>query len=78
MIISGKKVGQGCSEAFGALSHPQTAEFMNEYLDLCRKHGMALCPQNTDYEICFLVPLRVVPVTDEVVSEINDSWVCFE
>ena len=79
MKITGKVVGhEDTTDAFGALNRNESAGFMNDLLAVCEKHGLALAPQDSEYEISFHEPMRVVPLTPEISKELADSWVCFE
>jgi hypothetical protein len=52
---------------------------MSELMELCRKYGLVLVPQNSDYD-AFVPsePMRVVPLTEELEKDIARSSVCFE
>jgi len=67
------------SDSYYAVSQPETALFMSELMELCRKYGLVLVPQNSDYD-AFVPsePMRVVPLTEELEKDIARSSVCFE
>lgn len=51
---------------------------MRELMSLYKRNGLALVPQNRDYEAVFETPMRVVPLTEEIENDLLGSWVCFE
>jgi len=65
------------SDAFSATSQPESSLFMSELLALCNRHGMALVPQSSEYEVDLHNPMRVVPLTPDIEREMKESWVCF-
>ena len=75
MKITGGTVG---TDAMGATERSESKEFMYDLLAVCHKHGLALVPQDTSYDVSFLIPMRVVPLTPEIEHEIEGSWVVFE
>lgn len=68
----------GISDAKAALEDVAAGVFLKELIELSRKHGLVLVPQDEEYHVSFLNPMRVVPMTDEIEKEIRESWVCFE
>lgn len=79
MKITGAIVGCAlATDAYGAKDRAESAEFMKDLLVVCQKHGLALVPQDSEYDISFHEPMRVVPLTPEISKEIAEAWVCFE
>lgn len=62
---------------FAACSIPATAEFLNEYRELCKKHKMALVPTE-DQEADFHHNMRCIPIDGKVEAFLNRTTVKVE
>lgn len=67
----------GRTDGYRAESQPETAEFLRELWELCRKHGLALVP-TAEFEVSFHDQMRVVPYSEEIWAEMRGSFVVFK
>jgi hypothetical protein len=72
-----KIVEQFNGESWEAISHELTKDFMLEYLELCKKHRVALVPVDS-LGINLHDHLRVVPWADYVQEYIEETDVVVE
>lgn len=65
-------------ESYYAIAHELTTSFMSEYLELCKKHKVAIVPVDSDHSVDFHDGMRVIPLTDEVQEYIENTTICIQ